>query len=145
MLPALLSGICWGAGTVLIRKSPQIDPMDIVPMQYIFAVIISVIFLIMATTTTSLPAPTSSAWLAAMPYLIGFYVLIILPTLYICVRSSQVISPGRAGLLMMSEVLVAGISAPLIAGESLTAREFIAAVFIIAAAIIEITSSNQTD
>ena len=31
----------------------------------------------------------------------------VLPTLYICARAAQVLSPGRVGILMMSEVLVA--------------------------------------
>ncbi len=139
---ALLSGIFWGMGTVLIRRSPSIEPMSIVPAQYFFALIISVFFLV--TLSPGAQMPSSSAWVAALPYLIGFYVFIVLPTLYICARGSQVLSPGRIGILMMSEVLVAGISAPLLAGESLSLRELFAALLIILAGVIEVFSPQPS-
>jgi drug/metabolite transporter (DMT)-like permease len=140
---ALLSGIFWGMGTVLIRRSPNIEPMTIVPAQYLFALVISVFFLF--TLSPAAPLPPATAWISAMPYLIGFYVLIVLPTLYICAVGSQVLSPGRIGILMMSEVLVAGLSAPLLAGESLSLREIIAALLIIMAGVIEVFSPTDTN
>ena len=139
---ALLSGIVWGMGTVLMRRSPTIEPMTIVPAQYLFALLISVFFL-MTLSPDSTPPPTD-AWLKAMPYLIGFYVCIILPTIYICARGSQVLSPGRVGILMMSEVLVAGLSAPLLAGENLSNTEIIAALLILLAGVIEVLSPDTS-
>ncbi len=137
-LIALMSGIAWGAGTVLIRRWPHIEPLSILPGQYFFAMATGVVFLLTLTADRSIP--DASAWMQAMPYLIGFYVLIVLPTLYICARVAQILSPGRVGILMMSEVLVAGITAPLIAGESLTAIELIAAGLILFAGVIEVTT-----
>ena len=140
---ALLSGIFWGMGTVLIRRSPSIEPMTIVPAQYLFAFVLSVVFLF--TLSPAAPLPPVSAWISALPYLIGFYVLIVLPTLYVCALGSQVLSPGRIGILMMSDVLVAGLSAPLLAGESLSLREIIAALLIILAGVIEVFSPTASD
>lgn len=137
-LIALISGIAWGAGTVLIRRSPHIAPMSILPGQYFFAFITGVFFLLVLSSDRSIPE--TEAWLHAMPWLIGFYVLIVLPTLYFCARAAQILSPGRVGILMMSEVLVAGISAPLIAGEILTSSELLAASLIILAGVIEVTT-----
>lgn len=140
-LIALISGIAWGAGTVLIRRSPHIEPMSILPGQYFFAMITGVFFLL--TLSTERAAPDLAAWLQAMPYLVGFYVVIVLPTLYICARAAQVLSPGRVGILMMSEVLVAGISAPLLAGEALTLAEVLAASLIICAGVLEVTTPES--
>lgn len=141
-LIALISGIAWGAGTVLIRRTPHIEPMSILPGQYFFALLTGVFFLLTLSVDRALP--DTASWIQAMPYLIGFYVLIVLPTLYICARAAQVLSPGRVGILMMSEVLVAGISAPLIAGESLTVIELLAALLIILAGILEVTTPEST-
>lgn len=137
---ALLSGLCWGAGTVLIRKSPQIDSTDIVPVQYLFAMLISLAFIVFNTDKASQTIPSLDAWLTAAPYIFGFYIIIILPTIFICLRAAQVLSPGRIGILMMSEVLVAGITAPLLLGETLSGREWLAAALIILAGVIEVTS-----
>jgi drug/metabolite transporter (DMT)-like permease len=139
-LIALISGIAWGAGTVLIRRTPDIAPLSILPGQYFFAVLVAVFFLL--TLSADQTVPDTAAWLKAMPYLIGFYVLIVLPTLYICARAAQVLSPGRVGILMMSEVLVAGISAPLIAGETLSGAELLAAALIILAGVVEVTTPD---
>ena len=137
---ALLSGLCWGAGTVLIRKSPQIDSIDIVPAQYLFAVLISLAFIMFSADTANRTIPSLDAWLIAAPYILGFYIVIILPTIFICLRAAQKLSPGRIGILMMSEVLVAGITAPLLVGETLSGREWLAAALIILAGVIEVTS-----
>ena len=87
--------------------------------------------------------PTSAAWLASLPWLIGFYVVIFLPSLYLCIRGAQLLSPGRVGILMMSEVLVAGISAPLLAGEVISSTEWVATALIVLAAVIEITTGEK--
>ena len=46
---------------------------------------------------------------------------------------------------MMSEVLVAGITAPLLAGETLSGRELVAAALIILAGVIEVTRPEQSN
>ncbi len=143
-LAALASGLFWGIGTVLIRKSPEIDALDIVPAQFLAAALASAAFLAVEadTLTGGLVSPSIADWLTALPWLFGFNVLIVLPSLYVCALCAQVLSPGRVGILMMSEVLVAGISAPLIAGEALSLRELTAALFIMVAAGLEITTPS---
>lgn len=139
---AILAGVLWGFGTVMVRKSPQISAIDIVPAQYFFAVVVSGLFLLWETDPIVIP--TTRQWLDAMPYLVGFYVIIMLPSLYICIRCSQILSPGRVGILMMSEVLVAGISATLLAGESLTSQELIATTLILCAGALEVTTPTRS-
>ncbi len=137
---AVLSGLLWGYGTVLVRKSTDIPAIDIVPNQYFWAMLISTFVLLTTAGSPEFRVPNPEQWLNALPLIIGFYVIITLPTIFICTRISQILSPGRACLLMMSEVLVAGISAPLIAGESISAVEWTAGFLIVAATLIEVYS-----
>lgn len=150
-ISALMGGIFWSVGTVLLRKAPQLDSFDIIPAQYLFAIAFSAIFVWAGMSTEaslsleqSATIPTSAAWLASLPWLIGFYVVIFLPSLYLCIRGAQLLSPGRVGILMMSEVLVAGISAPLLAGEVISSTEWVATALIVLAAVIEITTGEKT-
>lgn len=138
---ALLSGLMWGGGTVLINKSSDLPAMDMVPFQYFWATVICAIFLL--TTTGAAEIPQAAQWLNALPLIFGFFGLIILPTIILSTRIAQILSPGRVCLLMMSEVLVAGISAPLIAGERVSALEWIAGLIIISATLIEVYKPNK--
>ncbi len=142
---ALLAGLFWGYGTVLIKKTPNIPAIDIIPAQYFWAVVISAVVLITTIGTVDFRIPDARQLLSALPLIVGFYVIIILPTMLISTRICQLLSPGRVCLLMMSEVLVAGISAPLIAGEAVTATEWFAGSLIILATIIEVYSPQLKD
>lgn len=84
------------------------------------------------------PIPGIDAWIGAVPAVLGFSLIVFAPTLYLVIWCAQRLSPGRVGILMMSEVLVAGISAPLLAGEVLSLQEFLGAVLIIGTGVLEI-------
>ncbi len=141
-LAALAASVFWAAGSVLLRRFDQVDSLDILPAQYFFAALFAGIALLFAGQFTL--APTLAGWHAAMPWLIGYFVVVMLPSLYVCIRGAQLISPGRVGILMMSEVLVAGISAPLIAGEVLTGIEWIAGSLIILAGVLEVSTPAKS-
>ena len=143
-LLALLSGLFWGYGTVIVKKSDQIPAIDLVPAQYFWATVIAVAVLLTTAGNSDFRVPHFQQWMDAMPLVIGFYVLLTVPTIFICTRIAQILSPGRVCLLMMSEVLVAGISAPLIAGESISLVEWFAGLLIIAATVIEVYSARES-
>ena len=138
---ALLSGLLWGYGTVVVKGSTEIPAIDMVPSQYFWATIISVVLLDTTISTQDFRVPDFNQWLNALPIVFGFYVVITLPTIFICTRCAQILSPGRTCLLMMSEVLVAGITAPIFAGEKISALEWVAGLMILGATVIEVYSS----
>jgi len=138
-----MSGILWGLGTVALRRWPHVKPLDTVPSQFLFGTISALAF-IAVTTGIVETAPSWSVWRETLPVVIPFHVLLIVPSLFAIFWASQRISPGRAGILMMSEVLVAGISAPLFAGETLSGLETAGAVLIIAAGLVEVFGSSQS-
>lgn len=142
---ALMAGLMWGYGTVLIKKTNNIPTIDLVPAQYFWATVIAVIVLLTTAGNTDFRVPQFPQWMDALPLTIGFYVLLTAPTIFICTRIAQILSPGRVCLLMMSEVLVAGISAPLLAGESISLLEWLAGLLIIAATVVEVYSTTETD
>lgn len=144
-ISALAGGFFWSVGTVLLRKKPDLDSFEVIPAQYLFAIAFSAIIIWISTTAgtatnQSISFPAMGAWIDSLPWLIGFYVVIFLPSLYVCIRGAQLLSPGRVGILMMSEVLVAGISAPLLAGELISTLEWVATALIVFAAALEITT-----
>jgi len=138
---ALLSCLFWGYGTVLLKQSDDLPAADMVPSQYLWATIIGSLVLLSTVGSADFRAPALAQWIESLPLIIGFYVVIILPTIFIATRIAQILSPGRFCLLMMSEVLVAAISAPLLAGEAISAIEWLAGLLIITATVIEVFST----
>lgn len=144
-ISALTAGLLWALGTVLIRKTPDLDSLDLIPCQYVAAILFSTLLVAAGHLTgTATELPPVPAWIDALPWLIGFYVVVFLPSLYACIWGAQILSPGRIGILMMSEVLVAGISAPLLAGEIISVTEWLATALIVLAAVMEITTASET-
>ncbi len=64
---------------------------------------------------------------------------------YLAMWPATELSPGRVGMLLMVEVLVAVASAALLADEMFGLREFIGATLIIAAAVVEVLRQQKFD
>ncbi|MEM1198229.1 MAG: DMT family transporter [Pseudomonadota bacterium] len=135
----LLSGIFWGAGMAYTRLYGSLEPADTAASIYLFSCLLG-LALLWPLLGSAAAIPPLSAWIAAAPITLAFSLLIFMPTLFAVMWCAQRLSPGRVGILMMSEVLVAGISAPLLAGEVLTLQEFAGAVLIVGAGVLEVLS-----
>lgn len=140
-LMGLASGVFWGLGATLLRRHPSLDPRDSVITQYIYAFLFALGLAVLLEGWDGIPQ--LEIWWRTSPVIGITSCLFILPSLFAIVWASQRLSPGRVGILMMSEVLVAGISAPLLAGEPLQLRELLGAIFILGAGIVELASQPR--
>lgn len=138
-LMGLLSGIFWGAGAAYVRLHTNVTPVDTAASAFVFSVLLG-LALLWPLLGAGIQIPPIAAWVAAAPITLAFSLLIFMPTLLAVMWCAQRLSPGRVGILMMSEVLVAGISAPLLAGEVLSLQEFAGAVLIVGAGLLEVLS-----
>ena len=84
----------------------------------------------------------TTAWLGAL--LLAVCLLAVIPSGFAIVWAARRLSPGRVGILMMSEVVVAVISAALLADEHIGIGEWAGAFLIMGAGILEVTSPRST-
>jgi len=75
--------------------------------------------------------------------IIAFAFIWLLPGYWLITYGQDQVDPGRAGILLMFEVVIGVISAYLLANEIITLREFIGAIFVMSAPLIEIYSSKK--
>jgi drug/metabolite transporter (DMT)-like permease len=75
----------------------------------------------------------SVAWLLALA------TIWILPVIWLTIFGASHLDPGRVGILLMLEIVVALTSAALLTDEPFGARELVGAVLIMGAAAVEIT------
>ncbi len=137
------AGVFWGAGAAYSRLRGNLAPADTSACIYLMSLLLALV-LIWPLSGESFSVPAFSSWLSATPVAAGFSILIFMPTLYIIIWCTQHLSPGRVGILMMSEVLVAAISAPLLAGELLTVQEWIGGALIVGAGVLEVLTPDTT-
>jgi len=134
-----LAGVFWSIGSVIIRRHPKADYLALNLSNYSFAVLIGLVGVLIL----GLPTPSLYAMAQALP--VGFIAscLIFLPAMMLFFRAAQYVSPAVVGILMLSEVFFAALTASLFLGETLAALQWLGAAFIIMTAIIVTTSDDQ--
>ena len=138
---ALLSGIFWAIGAALIMRFKGVPLPGMVMVQ--FAVTAGLAVLVSAFVIGA-PKPELDALSNALPFSVVVSLLAFLPAVGTIFWAQKFLFPGRAGLLMMSEVLVAVISASLfIPEEAMSAVEWAGAVLIICACLVEVLGTPK--
>jgi len=116
----LLSGLLWAIGSVIIRRYDRLDYRHITFFQYLLGGLIA----LLAALAFAGPVPALPIWLVAIPPAFVASSVVFLPTALLIFRIMQYISPGLVGILMLSEALVAAVSAAWMLGEILTASQW---------------------
>ena len=123
-----LSGIFWALGSVVIRKFDNLDYVQVTFLQYLFGGVLAVA----AALMVAVPVPALTVWLLATPLAFVASAVIFLPSALLIFRIMQYISPGLVGILMLSEALVAALTAAYFLGETLTQTQWFGVIFILA-------------
>ena len=131
-LLGLLSGVFWGMGTVALRRYPEADYKNATMAQYVCGSLITgAAILILGTDLPDMATTGKAALMGAV-----FGILVFMSTFLMIIRIMQYMSPGRVGILMLSEALVAVISAMLFLGELLSFAQWIGVLVILSAGVI---------
>ena len=135
----LCAGVFWAFAIIVLRKNPELPTLSTSTFQFISASLFPLAMMLLLGWT---PAPALSTWLDA-GWIIGtFSIVVLVPSLFILFYSAGRVPPARAGMLMMSEVIVAIISAALLTNEHLGWLEWLGAVLILCAATYEVLKQD---
>ena len=139
-LLGLASGIFWSIGSVIIKGYPDADYRNTTLVQYMAGTVVGLI----AIYSTGLAIPPLSSFAYALPLTAFVSIVIILPPLMIIFRLTQYISPAILGILMLSEVLVAVVTASIYLGEYMSPSQWLGAGMIILTAFL-VTFSERSE
>ena len=120
-LLGLLSGLFWALGSVMIRRYDALNFITVSFLQYLFGGIMA----LLAALYFGDPIPQLNALLQAIPPAFLASVVLFLPSVLLIFRMMQYVSPGLVGILMLSEALVAAVSAAFWLGETLSSMQWI--------------------
>ena len=128
------SGLLWAVASTRIRLNQNASAIDMTLGFFFWATVFSIL-IAMALAPKFLP--TASQVSPALPILLIFVILFILPGTLATLWGPKFLNPGLVGLLFMTEIVVGSISVALLAGETFGIREIIGIVLISSASMFE--------
>lgn len=131
-LLGLLSGLFWALGSVMIRRYDGVNSVHVSFLQYLFGGIMALI----AAIYLGDPIPQLAVLLQAIPPAFLASAVVFLPSVLMIFRIMQYVSPGLVGILMLSEALVAAVSAAFWLGETLAPMQWIGVAAILATGVL---------
>ena len=135
-LYSFLSGVFWAIGIATLNRWSKIPILPLATFIFISTTGISAFFAIIFNVDA---LPTFAMMSAAFPTAAFWSIVVLLPSFCIIFRVSQFLFPGRVGILTMSEAVVAIVSAAiLVPEETMTWLQWLGAVAILSAGLIEI-------
>ena len=128
------SGFLWAVAMVRIRKSESHSAIELTAGFFQWSLIFSSGAAFLLATSQM---PDIEQILPALPLLLIFMALLVLPGTYASLWGPKYLSPGIVGLLFMTEIIVGAISVALLAGEPFGIRELIGVLLIAGASMLE--------
>ena len=138
---ALCSGIFWAIGTFKIYKIGKIPAVHLSVAFLLGSIIITLGLILLGGDALGERAefpPIRVLW----PYVLlcGMFAV---PMILLTIWPASVLTPGRMGILLMSEVVVGVVSVAIFAGEPFGSFEALGAVLIVTAAFTEVIGNRN--
>ena len=130
---ALTAGVTWALGTLRVHQDSMISPVAHAASLFVGGTV--VIAIISLLPVMGGPAPDVTAQAAAI---IPILAVLSVVSAWGILWGARLISPGRAGLLLMMEVITGLASAAVLAGEPFGMTQTIGSMLIVAAAVVEV-------
>jgi len=130
---ALSAGVTWAFGTLRVHQDAAVSPIAHTAALFVGGTVVIAVLALLPALEAPVPAVTAPA--AAI--VLAVAVLSVLSAGGI-LWGARLISPGRAGLLLMMEVITGLASAALLAGEPFGTVQVVGSTLIMAAALAEV-------
>ena len=131
-LLGLLSGFFWALGSVAVRYYSGVNFIHVTFVQYLFGGFLALI----GAFYLGDPIPELHILFEAILPALLASVIIFMPTALLVFRIMQYVSPGLVGILMLSEALVAALSASVWLGEILAMTQWLGVITILATGVL---------
>jgi len=133
---AFVSGWSWAFAAAMIKRAGQIPVSGMLTVQFFFG---SAIALLVGAMLGPIALPDLGAAGGTVAFAVAISIFVVLPAIVMIFWASQFLFPGRVGLLLMAEVVVAVVSASLLLPhEMLQPLQWGAVVLVIGAAFVEL-------
>ena len=138
----LLAGIFWSAGAAAIMRFDKVPVPSMTALQFAFTAFVA-LGLGIALGADGLPEQTSL--IEGLPVGTAVAIIGFVPAVVVLFWAQKFLFPGRVGLLMMSEVITAVISASLfLPEETMGPVQWVGAALVVGACFLEVLATERT-
>ena len=130
---ALVAGVTWAFGTLRVHQDTAISSAAHVTSLFIGGTV--VVAVVAALPIAEAPAPPVTVSAAAIVSMVAVLSVV---SAWGILRGARLVSPGRAGLLLMMEVVTGLASAAALAGEPFGVAQAVGSMLIVAAGLVEV-------
>lgn len=135
-LYAFFSGVFWAIGAAMIMRFETVPVTSMTMFQFIFTALGAIL---LSWIAGGVDLPSGDVMASIMPIAMLIAVVVFIPAVCVLFWVQKFLYPGRVGLLMMSEVLVAVITdSLLLPQERMSEVAWIGAVVIVGACLVEV-------
>ena len=131
---ALVAGIAWALGTIRVHQDAAVAPVAHVTSLFVGGTVATVVVALLPFAD---PGPMPAVTVEPAAIIVAVAALSVVSAVGI-LWAVRLVSPGRAGLLMMLEVVTGLASAAAFAGEGFGVAQVVGSMLIVAAALVEI-------
>ncbi|MEZ5773496.1 MAG: DMT family transporter [Hyphomicrobiaceae bacterium] len=139
---SLLAGVIWAYGSLRLFASEDGRLGETVFFFSLGGLLVSAVFVLLPIEGLSGGVP-HAAILANLPWLVAMSVLVFVPSTYLIAWGAHVISPGRVGILLMTEVVVGTVTSALFSSAPFGWHEAAGALLILAAALVDVLGRSR--
>ena len=134
---ALLSGMCWAAGTLRSFHRPT-RRIALPVFGFALGGFLSSALILAVTAAMALPLASVGHLVTMLPWIVLLGLVIFVPPNFLVLWAAQRIDSARVGILLMTEVLFGTISAGILSGQPFGLAEGIGTALIVSAGLIEV-------
>ncbi|MBO67244.1 MAG: EamA family transporter [Acidiferrobacteraceae bacterium] len=134
---ALLAGISWAFGAVLMKREEEIDPRDLVICYFFWATVLAVVMAVIPISIHT-PSPGYNEIIVVLPWFLPIVLLLLIPSVFALLWGAPMLSPGVTGILFLTEISVATIAVAILTDEPFGIREVLGILLISLAGASEV-------
>jgi len=139
----LLAGVCWAVGLVATNVARNASMIEKTFLQFVVAALTAALLVFLLGWADEWP--TVEGLTAGMPWILAAAAFWVVPAMGLSLWGASRMSPARASMLLMLEVLVGVGSAAWLAGEELGINKIVGGALILSASLVEAWGSAKAD
>ncbi len=133
---ALASGMIWALAAVRLRADRVNEAEEVSFLYFVLGSLLALAACALPDGRTG-PLPSAEALLAVLPWLLPVLLVLVIPSTFLALWGTALLSPGLVGVLFMTEVSTGTVSAALLTDEPFGLREILGVVLISSAGLLE--------